>query len=429
MKIEKKSVKKVLICALMALVCLSFSFVAIDAPAYAATKTYTISTSSKPCNSSFLRYSTYNKYTKHYYLLRSYMEKFEKAGGGTLILKAGTYNMPVTVYVPSNVTIKFQDGVVLNKTKTTGTSQFSYSMSMFMLCAPSKAKKANRYKAGKYKYGYKKYSGVHDVSFIGEGTVKVKMNYLKTGIAIDMAHTQNTSFSGMSFTSGYFGHFMEVDASKNVSISNCKFTNIKKNSSSEKSGYMKEAINLDTPDLKTQGFSAPWSSFDKTANDTVTISDCTFTNMFRAIGTHNYSPGKQHTNITITGCTIDNMYNNAIVAMNWKDVTIENNKISNVKRDSNTYRGIFGPGTVNITIKGNTFTNIERAAQFVSWRDKDNPSYKQINASLTDQNKADIAKNTYNNIGEDFVRLSSGWNTSTNSPNGYGAEYIPCYEN
>ena len=73
MKIEHKSVKRVLICALMALVCLSFSFVAIDAPAYAATKTYTISTSSKPCDSSFLRYSTYNKYTKQYYLLRSYM--------------------------------------------------------------------------------------------------------------------------------------------------------------------------------------------------------------------------------------------------------------------------------------------------------------------------------------------------------------------
>jgi len=423
MKIEHKSVKRVLICALMALVCLSFSFVAIDAPAYAATKTYTISTSSKPCDSSFLRYSTYNKYTKQYYLLRSYMEKFEKAGGGTLILKAGTYNMPVTVYVPSNVTIKFQDGVVLNKTKTTGTNQFSYSKSMFMLCAPSKAKKANRYKAGKYKYGYKKYSGVHDVSFIGEGTVKLNLNYLKFGIGIDMAHTNNTTFSGITFKNAHDCHFMEVDASKNVNISNCKFNNVK----NESKYYMKEAINLDTPDLKTQGFSAPWSSFDKTANDTVTISNCTFTNMYRAIGTHNYSPNHPHTNITITGCTIDNMKSDAISAMYWKDVKITNNNINTVAHDKNNsgYRAILGPGTDNITITGNTFTNMNRVAQFYPWRDLDNPSYKIIYPNITEQNKADIKNNTYNNISENYIRVITDWDSEAKAPDWYNWEEVP----
>ena len=419
MKIEKKSVKKVLICALMALVCLSFSFVAIDAPAYAATKTYTISTSSKPCDSSFLRYSTYNKYTKHYYLLRSYMEKFEKAGGGTLILKAGTYNMPVTVYVPSNVTIKFQDGVVLNKTKTTGTSQFTYSKSMFMLCAPSKAKVANKYAAGKYKNGYTEYNGVHDVNFIGSGSVTLNLNYLNKGIGIDMAHTKNTTFSGIYFKKSKNCHFMEVDASYNVNVSNCTFRYAENTVANAK-----EAINLDTPDLKTGGFSAPWSSFDKTSNDKVTISNCKFYDLYRAIGTHNYSPGHKHTNITITGCTIKRMKSDAISAMYWKDAVITSNNISTIAHDKNDsgYRAILGPGTDNITIKGNTFSNMNRVAQFYSWKDD---GYGVINANITEQNKTDIKDNTFSNITEDFIRYTTGWDSSEGTPNWYDGEYIP----
>ena len=79
-------------------------------------KTYTISPKSKPADKSLLKNKSYNKTTKHYFLLQTYMDKFEKAGGGKLILKKGTYYLNCTVSIPSNVTIVLQNGVVLKKT-------------------------------------------------------------------------------------------------------------------------------------------------------------------------------------------------------------------------------------------------------------------------------------------------------------------------
>jgi len=44
---------------------------------------FMINPESLPYGKSFNYYSTYNSYTKHYYLLRSYLEKLESTGGGT----------------------------------------------------------------------------------------------------------------------------------------------------------------------------------------------------------------------------------------------------------------------------------------------------------------------------------------------------------
>ena len=55
-----------------------------------------ISPKSKPVGD-YERYSTYSKATHCYYLIRSYMEKLEKAGGGTLILKKGTHKLYLSI--------------------------------------------------------------------------------------------------------------------------------------------------------------------------------------------------------------------------------------------------------------------------------------------------------------------------------------------
>lgn len=377
---------------------------------YGATyKTYTISPTSKPCSKTLRNYSTYNSKTKHYYLLRSYMEKFEKAGGGTLVLKKGTYNIPVTVYIPSNVTIKLSNGVKLNKTSTTGTSKIKYSKSMFMLCAPSKSKVANKYKTGKYKNGYTKYNGVKNVKIIGTGTTVVDMNYLKGGLGVEMAHTKNVTFSNIYFKESNTSHFLEIDASYNVNVTGCTFKSAK-----NAAGNAKEAINLDTPDLNTGGFTAPWSSFDKTADKNITISNCKFYDLYRSIGTHNYSYGHPHENITISNCTIKNMKSDAISAMYWKNSTIKDNTISNIAEGKN-YRAILGPGTDNITITGNTFSNMDRVAQFYSWKDD---GYSLIDANITEDNISNIASgnNTYTDVNESFIRISSGWDSNANTP-------------
>ena len=94
---KRLSTKMFAILIAAAMVFTAFSF--ISQPAKAATpskyKTYTISAKSGPINKKMRRYSFYNRYTKHYYVLRSYMELFEKRGGGTLILKKEHTRLPI----------------------------------------------------------------------------------------------------------------------------------------------------------------------------------------------------------------------------------------------------------------------------------------------------------------------------------------------
>jgi len=414
MSFKNAGKNKLLVVLLAIAVTMAFSTAIDTSPASAATyPTYTISTTSSPCNKTFKKFTTYNSKTKHYYLLRSYMEKFEKKGGGTLILNAGTYNIPVTVYIPKNVTIIFRDGVVLNKTFSTGTRKVAPSYAMFMLCAPAKAKKANSYKAGKYKYGYKQYNGVRNVNITGEGSVTLNMRSLKYGMGFMLCHNKNINISGISFINMNRGHFIEMDASYNVKVSGCSFANA--STVYTQADRAKEAINLDTPDLKTGGFNAPWSSFDKTANDTITIDSCTFTNLYRSVGTHNYSLGHPHKYVTVSNCTITDMKCDAISAMYWYHPTIINNTIANVTRNSMNFRGIIGPGTIEPTIIGNTFSNMNRVAQFYIYKDN---GYGLVKPSFTSENIENLASgNTYHDIGEDLIRINYYWNSNKNIPN------------
>ena len=78
-----------------------------------AKKNFTLGTGSKPYKNKYTKSKAYNKYTKHYLTIRSYIDYMSTKGGGTLTLKKGTYNITNAILVPSNVTIVFKDGVVL----------------------------------------------------------------------------------------------------------------------------------------------------------------------------------------------------------------------------------------------------------------------------------------------------------------------------
>ncbi|MCR5521613.1 MAG: right-handed parallel beta-helix repeat-containing protein [Lachnospiraceae bacterium] len=355
--------------------------------------TYKISPKSKTA-SNYERYSTYSKATHCYYLLRSYMEKLEAAGGGTLILKKGTYTLSNTVYVPSNVTIIFNKKVKIKKTMDSGTNQFPASYSFFQLCAPSNSEKSGVYDG---------YDGVHDVAFIGKGKVTFDQASQKDVISIMMCHNSNVTVKGINFKNMYAGHFLEVDASKNVLIEDCSFSGHKDSPNNNK-----EAINLDTPDKATGGFHADWSSYDKTPNDLVTIKDCTFKDLERAIGTHKYSQDKLHKNITIMDCDITGCDKDAIRIMNWKDFTIKNNTIDAVNDGTDkVYRAVLVSGGYGMDISYNTFKNVARPVQIMAWRNSDAGSeYDTIYNDVTSSEMALMETNTLINGQEYFIR----WN-------------------
>ena len=108
-----------------------------------AKKTYKVSVSTKPLKGQYQQRAANDKKAKTTYMLRSYMEKLAKDGGGTLVLKKGTYKIYENLYVPSNTTIRFEKGV-----KLVAQNRASLS-SIFIPMMPSKTTKAN------YAKGYK----------------------------------------------------------------------------------------------------------------------------------------------------------------------------------------------------------------------------------------------------------------------------------
>lgn len=360
----------------------------------AKTETYTITPYEETYNRNLMSDSTYNEYTKHYYLIRSYLEQLEESGGGTLVLEKGTYTVSNVLFVPSNVTIKLEDGAKIENENETGTSKFDADKSIFQFIRPS---------LGKEESVYGKYDGEKNISIIGSGTATIDLNFEKDGIAIIAGHNQNIKIENINFLNMYSGHFIEIDATKDAVISNNKFMNSKPSSTE-----IKEAINIDTPDKLTNGWSSKWSKFDKLPNSNMTIKNNFFYDLDRAIGTHKYSGGKYHDQIIIRNNKIEKMRQDAIRVLNWSNATIENNTFKNVDPDkNNANRGILASGAINPTFQNNVFEDIPRAMQFIAWKNSDSGSeYDVTYNELSEENKEALSTNTVINYVEDFIRIN-----------------------
>ncbi|MFW5629237.1 MAG: right-handed parallel beta-helix repeat-containing protein [Acetivibrio ethanolgignens] len=356
--------------------------------------TYTVSPGSAPYKKTYTNYTTYNKYTKHYYVLRSYLEQLEKKGGGTLVLKKGTYNISNTLYIPSNVTIQLKDGVVINKTTKTGTKKFPASGTIFQCISPKKASKEGSVSG---------YNGAKNIKLIGEGKAVIDLKYVEGAIAVVMGHNQDISVSGITFRNMKNGHFIEMDAAWKVLVENCTFQN---HQASPKKN--KEAINLDTPDKNTDGFHEIWTTYDCTPNKDVTIQNNTFLSLERAIGTHKYSENQLHANIRILNNTIDGCEQDAIRVMNWDSPVIEGNRISNVAGGTGKYRAILASGVKNPVFMNNTIANVARPIQIMPWKNSGaGESYGIIYNELSEENIAAMQKNTLINVSENFIRYNT----------------------
>ncbi|HWI48009.1 MAG TPA: right-handed parallel beta-helix repeat-containing protein [Rummeliibacillus sp.] len=359
--------------------------------------TYTVTTKTKTLDSKMTKFSTYNSNTKTYYMLRSYLEQLEKTGGGKLILKKGTYTVTNALYVPSNVTIQLEDGVTIVKGTDTGTEKMLPSNSIFQFIRPSKAQK---------EHVYGKFEGEKNIQLIGKGTATIDVNYDLKTLGIVMGHNQNITIDHVQFKNMNGGHFIELDASNHVVIKNSSFT-----SSLHMDEHDKEGINLDTPDLATQGFTHNWSKYDKQANNDVVITNNVFDGLDRAIGTHKYSEGSLHNNVVIRDNTILNMRSDAIRVMNWSNPIIENNTITNIGDKSNPYdttRGILLSGVSNPTIQKNTFIEVPRAMQFMVWENTGPGSeYKPIYNKLSEENKKTLQNNVITSGTENYIRINN----------------------
>lgn len=342
---------------------------------------------------------SYTTLTRDYYVLRSILEQLEKQGGGKLVIKKGEYTITNTLFVPSNVTIELEDGVILKKAVVTDAVTMDLSSSLFQLVPPSKATK---------KGAVGGFDGTQNVKIYSPGRATLDLQNKFFSFAIIMAHTQNIEFSNIDFKNMNSGHFIELDASKNVLIDHCTFID-----SFPTETLTKEAINLDTPDFATKGFSSIWSNFDRTANDGITIQNNTFENLDRAIGTHKYSgsgvingvtyKNSPHLNVKIAHNEFKQIRNDAIRVMNWVEPIIENNQFDSIGGQGK--RGILSSGAIHPIFRNNHFENTSRPIQFIAWKNSVNAAeYDVIVDALPTDSIDALISNTGKNMDEYFVR-------------------------
>ncbi len=382
--------------------------------AQAAVKSYTVTPSSKP-SSAYTKLSTYNKNTRFYYVFKEILKDCEKNGGGTVTVKKGNYDITNILCIPSNVTLILEDGVTIRKSDKTGTTEMKPTKSIFQLIKPSKLS------SKKY---YAKYNGEKNIKIIGKGSATIDLQGIQYSIGIVLGHNQNVSISGITFKNLNTGHFIEIDASEEVSISDCSFLE-----SIESPKHNKEAINIDTPDALTGGFNCEWSAQDKTPNKNITIENCTFKNIDCAVGTHrysqlqdakgNYNINVYHTGIKITNSSFSGIRSYVFDVINWKDVEISNCVITGgsyeklLKRTAPTGETISQPWTIyntvlrmkgvdNFTFKDNTCSKVGMilATSYIDPKDDDyNVLYTDLEFKLSPDNVKDlISHNTYTDI-------------------------------
>ena len=364
-----------------------------------------VASEAKKNHSSFV-----NKYVQHYLGLNDYLEKMRKKGGGTLTIKKGTYKISNAIYVPSNVTIIFEDGVVFKKINKTGKSDLKPSGSMWQLCPHNKYSKKN---------SIGKYNGTKNVKFIAKGKVTFDMKNI-SGICIVAAHNKNIEISGITFKGMNGNHYIEVNGTKKAYIHDCTFKKAKKKTL--KKFYMKEAINIDLSDEKTGGLPLDWVKKDKTPCKDITIENNVFDGNTRGVGTHKYSQNSKgkniyHTNIKINNNTFKDIYDNGVFVLNWKNTVITNNTFTNIGNTSNKgyssgAHGISGGGVKGITITGNSFEDIARSAVYfiVQQNVGGGSEYKKVLVNITKKETEAMINNTFKNCAKDANPNYDGYN-------------------
>ncbi|MBO4510370.1 MAG: right-handed parallel beta-helix repeat-containing protein, partial [Lachnospiraceae bacterium] len=197
---------------------------------------------------------------------------------------------------------------------------------------------------------------------LGEGAATIDLNNVACqGIAA--AHCNRLTISGISFKNMNTYHFIELAGNANVNISGNYFYGYSASKTTRK-----EAINLDTPDAETHGFNQYWTSLDKTANKNVVISDNVFFNVECGIGTHKYSEGHPHKNISILKNTFIDSATYSIRCMNWENPTIRDNSFIYSAPSEIAEITVILNGVKDPIITGNRFENLETPISFYHWK-------------------------------------------------------------
>lgn len=361
-------------------------------------KTFTVGPNTAPCSSDYRKKPYYNKKTKQYYMLQSYLERIA-ATGGTLKLKKGTYKIPGTLYVPSNVKIQCKNGVKLKKTTATGTKKLKATKYMFQTVSEQKADT---------KQTVGKYTASQNVTIQGSGKVTIDMGKVKEATAIYAGHASGLQIKGVHFKNKKGGSYIWIEGSRNVTVSGCSFDR-----GTDRSGLKNRmAIRLETINKNTDDFTGKWSKLDNTKNKKIQIQNNTFNNPDVGIGTTKSvvikSTGKTtqyyQTGISITGNTFVNTKKAALYAVLWKKPAVKKNTVKTTANTSRTSTALYGYGVEEPSVTGNTISGCSYAACFDEARNTGKgKSFPAVLSVLSTAAVNKLSSNTVSDLGHYYV--------------------------
>lgn len=326
--------------------------------AQAKKKTFTVNTKTIPCSREYRVRPAYNAKTKQYFMIQSYLDRLGKTGG-TLKLKKGTYKIPATLYVPSNVTIELKSGAKLKKTKATGTGKLKATKFILQTVSSEKAKK-NR--------TVEKYKASKNVTVKGKGKATIDLGNVSGATAIYIGHASKVKVTGVTFKRRKGGSYIRVEGSQNVTISKCKFQ-----AGTSTSGWKNRmAIRLETINETTNDFTGKWSKLDNTRNKKITVKYNTFTTTDVGIGTTKAVVVKKKKKTTVynqTGISIENntftdTKKSAVYAVLWKKPAIKNNTVKLKKATKKTGSFIYAYGVTDPSVMNNKVSKCSYFAKF-----------------------------------------------------------------
>lgn len=170
--------------------------------------------------------------------------------------------------------------------------------------------------------GHPGYSGFTDITFLG-GTFDgggCQQAIMRFG------HSTNLTLQDVTFRNVKNAHVVEMAGCKDVLVDGCTFRDFRGDWDST-TNY--EALQLEA--MTTQGahFGGYHPNDDETPNENVTITQCTFENLQRGVGTHTGIANSYFKKIRIQDNEFNNITGFAIIATNYINAEISDNNIVN----------------------------------------------------------------------------------------------------
>lgn len=146
----------------------------------------------------------------------------------------------------------------------------------------------------------------------------------ESGTSIKVAHAKNFTIKNAELFNSKNGHLMETAAVDGMTVGNCYFHD----SSSDGVSDGGECIQIDI--LVSDHFNG-YENMDNErdyVSKNITVENCTFRNVTRAVGAHTGVYGIPYTNVKIQNNTLDDVKNVGLYLCNMKDLTISGNTIN-----------------------------------------------------------------------------------------------------